>query len=58
MCLVHGKTLAMAFFIALSWSVIIALGAWSFMHFNHVSNNHTKVYVSSSDSNLALNRID
>jgi ABC-type branched-subunit amino acid transport system permease subunit len=40
-----GKTIAIAFFIALSWFVIIALGAWSFMHSNQDLNNHTNVSV-------------
>jgi ABC-type transporter Mla maintaining outer membrane lipid asymmetry permease subunit MlaE len=57
MCRVFGKTFLIAFFIALFWSVIIALGALSFMQFNHVSNNHTNVFVSSLDINAALRSV-
>jgi hypothetical protein len=45
LCRVSGKTIAIAFFIALSRSVIIAFGAWPFMHSNQDLNNHTNVSI-------------
>lgn len=56
--LVFRKTIAIAFCIARSWSVIIPLGVLLFMYSNHVLNDQTNVFVSSFETKPQPSRVD